>query len=82
VAVDLSFFRSQTAQNIRAEGRAEGRAEDVLQILDVRGIPVADEARTTISGCTDLDTIDIWFNRAITATSIDEVLGDGAPTTA
>lgn len=33
MAADLSFFQSQTAQNLRAEGRAE----DVLLLLDRRG---------------------------------------------
>jgi hypothetical protein len=76
VAVDLSFFRSQTAQNIRTEGEAKGEAKAVLRVLDARGIPVPDEARATISGCSDTDVLDTWLDRAITATSIDEVLGD------
>ncbi|MFD5102682.1 hypothetical protein [Streptomyces albidochromogenes] len=55
MAVDLSFFRSETAQRLRGEGRAEGRAEDILLLL------------------TDLDTLSVWFDRAITATSAEEV---------
>ncbi|MFJ4711946.1 hypothetical protein [Streptomyces sp. NPDC088785] len=98
MSVDLSFFRSQTAQNLRAEGRsegwteglaegrteglAEGRAEGevkaILRILDRRGITVPDDARATITSCTDPDTLDRWLDCAITATTIDDVLAEPA----
>jgi hypothetical protein len=73
MAADLSFFQSQTAQNLRAEGRAE----DVLLLLDRRGVEVSEEDRGRIVGCTDLDTLSAWFARAITATSTAELF---APT--
>ncbi|RAJ90591.1 MULTISPECIES: hypothetical protein [unclassified Streptomyces] len=80
VSVDLSFFRSQTAQNLRAEGRAEGEAKGeakaILRFLDHRGVAVPDEARATIAGCTDPDTLDTWLDRAFTATTIDDVLAE------
>ncbi|MYT70884.1 MULTISPECIES: hypothetical protein [unclassified Streptomyces] len=74
MSVDLSFFRSQTAQNLRAEGHANA----ILRFLDRRGVPVPDEARATIAGCTDHDTLDTWFDRALTATTIDDVLTEPA----
>jgi hypothetical protein len=73
MAVDLSFFRSETSQRLRAEGRAEGRAHDILTLLAERGVPVSGEARARIEGCRDLDLLDGWFTRAITAASEDEV---------
>ncbi|WP_225078001.1 MULTISPECIES: hypothetical protein [unclassified Streptomyces] len=73
MAADLSFFQSQTAQNLRAEGRAEGRAEDVLLVLERRGVEISEEDRERIVGCADLDTLSIWFARAITATSTAEL---------
>ncbi|WP_438947710.1 hypothetical protein [Streptomyces triticisoli] len=73
MAADLSFFQSQTAQNLRAERRAE----DVLLLLDRRGVEVSEEDRGRIVGCTDLDTLSAWFARAITATSTAELF---APT--
>jgi predicted transposase YdaD len=57
-------------------GRAEGRAEDVLRILAARGIHVTDEARQRILSCTDLFTLDRWFNRALRASTLANVLGD------
>jgi hypothetical protein len=62
----------------RAEGRMEGRAVGVLQILAERGVNVDDKARQRILSCTDLATLDLWFKRAIKASHISEVL-DGLP---
>ncbi|REG15340.1 hypothetical protein ATI61_12616 [Archangium gephyra] len=59
-----------------AQGRAEGRAEDVLRILDARGLHVTDEARQRILSCTDISTLDRWFNRALKASTLANVLGD------
>ncbi|MFF3894983.1 hypothetical protein ACFYY3_17630 [Streptomyces sp. NPDC001812] len=79
MAVDLSFFQSETAQRLRGEGRIEGRTEDILRLLDGRGIEVSAEELERIAGCGDLDTLDVWFTRAITATSAAEVFeGDEA----
>ncbi|MFD8570085.1 hypothetical protein [Streptomyces sp. NPDC059639] len=76
VSVDLSFFRSQTAQNLRAEGRAEGEARAILRVLDRRGVPVPEEARATITACTDPGILDTWLDRALTAATIDDVLAE------
>ncbi|MEU8359017.1 hypothetical protein AB0C27_23670 [Nonomuraea sp. NPDC048882] len=57
-----------------AVARAEGEANVILKVLDKRGIPVTDEAREHILACTDTAILDIWLDRAVTATSIDEVL--------
>ena len=55
------------------EGLAEGRSADVLTILDTRGIPVTDDARTRITTCTDPDLLATWVRRAITVTHADEL---------
>ncbi|WP_409470320.1 hypothetical protein [Streptomyces sp. HC307] len=61
MSVDLSFFRSQTSQRLRAMGRAE----DVLLILESRGIEVPEATRERIMTCTDLDTLRTWVIRAV-----------------
>ena len=76
MAVDLSFFRSETSQRLRAEGRAEGRAQDILLLLDKRGIPVPDEARRRIGECRDPEILETWFLRAVTAVSAEAVVAD------
>lgn len=57
----------------RVEGRVEGRAAAVLSVLDARGIDVPDDARTRITGCDDLDQLDSWLRRAVTAGSAHEL---------
>ncbi|MFI2423503.1 hypothetical protein ACH5A7_05290 [Streptomyces sp. NPDC018955] len=77
MAVDLSFFQSQTAQQLRAEGETKGRAEAVLVLLGHRGVEVSEEDRERIIGCGDPDVLDLWLTRALTATSTAEIF---APT--
>ncbi|HZH16181.1 MAG TPA: hypothetical protein VE057_17660 [Archangium sp.] len=57
------------------QGRAQGRAEDVLRILAARGLLVSEQARLRILSCTDVALLDRWFDRALTAPSLSEVLG-------
>jgi predicted transposase YdaD len=57
-----------------AEGLVAARAEDVLRILAVRGVLVPDEAQKRILSCTDLALLDQWFDRALKATQLSEVL--------
>ncbi|WNG61797.1 Rpn family recombination-promoting nuclease/putative transposase [Archangium gephyra] len=59
-----------------ARGKAEGRAEDVLRILAARGFHVTDEIRQRILSCTDISTLDRWFDRALKASKLSNVLGD------
>ncbi|MET9708298.1 hypothetical protein [Streptomyces griseus] len=76
----LSHFRGFVAESFRdegrVEGRVEGRGEDILRILAVRGVAVPEEARQRIAGCRDLAVLDVWFERAITATTVDAVLAE------
>ncbi|KUL24485.1 hypothetical protein [Streptomyces regalis] len=76
VAVDLSFYKSWLSEEIRDEGRAQGRAEDILRLLDRRGIDVSDADRERITSCDDLDTLGRWFDRAVTAPSAEEIFAD------
>ncbi|MGC2997560.1 hypothetical protein ACPF8X_03925 [Streptomyces sp. G35A] len=71
--MDLSLFQSQTAQQLRAEGRAEGRAKDLLLLLGHRGVEVSEQDRERIVGCGDPDVLGLWFRNALTATSTAEV---------
>ena len=57
-----------TAEMLRAEGRVEGKAlgkaEDILVVFEQRGIDVDDKSRELIESCTDLATLNGWFRRA------------------
>ncbi|MER8087003.1 hypothetical protein ABTZ57_18210 [Streptomyces sp. NPDC094048] len=67
MSVDLSFFRSETSERLRSEGRAEGRAEDILRILSKRGIAVSEQVRERVVSCSDPDVPGEWLDRSLTA---------------
>ncbi|MFE0785952.1 hypothetical protein ACFW4T_06545 [Streptomyces mutabilis] len=77
MAADLSFFQSETAQSLRAEGRDEGRVEGrvgaLLLLLDRRGVSLSEGERARIVGCSDVEVLDVWLTRAITASTAAEV---------
>jgi hypothetical protein len=64
------------AEQLIEQGRARGRAESILRILTARGVSVGEAARQSILACTDVATLDRWFDRALNATALSEVLDD------
>lgn len=74
-------YQSEFTERLRDEGRDEGRAEgevrartaDILRILRVRGITVPDAAREQITACVDLDRLDTWIDRAVTADGVEDL---------
>ncbi|MFJ1694900.1 hypothetical protein ACIOHC_07045 [Streptomyces sp. NPDC088252] len=57
------FFRSETSERLRAEGRAE----DILRILSKRGIAVSEQVRERVVSCSDPDVPGEWLDRSLTA---------------
>ena len=70
--MDARFFRSHTAQVLRAQGLAQG----VLRALAVRGIDVSDEVRERIEACEDLGLAETWLVRAMKVSRAEDVLED------
>jgi hypothetical protein len=68
-------LRSDLFLEGKDEGKVESKAEDVLKILDLRGIEVSPAHREQIASCTDLDVLNTWFAKAVTATSIADLTG-------
>lgn len=66
-------FANGMAEGI-AEGTAQGLRHSVLKILARRALPVSDEQRRRIAECTDLVTLDRWFDEAFLVTSVDVLL--------
>jgi hypothetical protein len=58
-----------------ARGRAEGEANLLLRVLRARGLAVPADVRDMITSCVDTAQLEAWFDRAITATSLDDVFG-------
>jgi predicted transposase YdaD len=66
-----------------AEGLARGRADGVIRLLMARGVRLDDESRQCILACRDLTTLERWFDRALHARRLSDVLDEptrgGAP---
>jgi hypothetical protein len=56
------------------DSRSEGGAEAILTVLRARGIAVPDEAGQRIQSQRDSATLERWLERAVVATSIEDVL--------
>ena len=57
----------------RTEGLAEAKASDILKIMDARDLKTSEAQRDEVMASTDLGQLDLWFDRALTADSADEV---------
>lgn len=62
-----------TADMLRAEGEARGKAEDILVVFEQRGIDVDERSRELIESCTDLGTLNAWFRRAFQADKVGDL---------
>jgi hypothetical protein len=62
----------------RAEGKARGKTEgkaEALLLLDTRGLAVSEEQRKRVMSCRDAAQLEEWLRRALSARSVDELLG-------
>lgn len=66
------------ADQLHAEGRAEGRAAALLDILRYRALPVSDSVRERIMATRDERKLEHWFRRALMVSAADEVFETGA----
>ncbi len=61
----------------REEGAAGARAEDVLKVIDARHLKPAEAQRAKVTASAGLDKLNLWFDRALTAATADEVFKEG-----
>ncbi|MFC1643127.1 hypothetical protein ACFL5O_10675, partial [Myxococcota bacterium] len=59
-----SEYHRRLQARARAEIQAELRAQDILAILEARGLAVRNEQRERILACTDLELLGQWVRRA------------------
>jgi hypothetical protein len=64
----------------RAAGEARGRAEDVLAVLEARGLRITKATRARVIGCEDAATLDRLIRRAAVVTSARELFDDAFAT--
>ena len=71
VATIHATYGYQSDYARRYYGQGEARA--LLAVLGARGIEVPDPVRDDITGCTDLDQLDTWIRRAVTADKVQDL---------
>jgi len=80
MAANAHVFRGPTIRGMLDEAEAKGRARGMARILVLRlklwDIPISDEQLQRITTCTDEHLIEEWFDRAVTATTADEIFTD------
>jgi hypothetical protein len=57
-------------------GAVANTVEKLLKVLDVRGLKPTAAQRAQVTGRTDRGTLNLWFDRAITAKTAVDVFGD------
>ena len=77
------FFRRKIAGIVSEEAteaartaKAEGKAEDVIVVLEERGLPVSSAERERIISSADSRELDRWLRRAITAAKASDLFVD------
>src|SRR5262245_15785054 len=68
---EWNMILSETVQEWKAEGRAEDRAEALLEMLGIRFGQVPSDLVSVISSTKDLPTLKAWFAEAAKASSLD-----------
>ncbi|WP_445401780.1 hypothetical protein ACSMX9_10260 [Streptomyces sp. LE64] len=53
--------RGTITEETYLKGKGEGRAEALVDVLEMRGLTVTDEARERITGTTDAETLTAWL---------------------
>ena len=73
MTIDMTFERREELTRIAAlaEGKAEGKAEDIIELLEEFGT-VPEELVARIMGEKDLPTLSNWIKTAVRCSSIDE----------
>lgn len=57
----------------KAEGRAAAKAEIVLKLLRLKGLSPSEAQQQRVLACADEATLDLWTERVLTATRLDDV---------
>ena len=57
-------------------GAANAKAQDVLKVMDTRGLNPTQEQRAKITAAAGITQLDLWFDRALTAGTAADVFKD------
>jgi hypothetical protein len=66
-------IQSEFLRKYVAKGKANGKAEAVLLVLETRGLAIPDEVRQRVLASSDLAELERWLSRAVVAGSASEI---------
>jgi predicted transposase/invertase (TIGR01784 family) len=69
----LALARREGRDEGRDEGKIEAKRDSILRVLVRGGVVLTDEDHARILGCTDVATLDRWFDNALGAKSAADV---------
>jgi hypothetical protein len=69
-------WKSDFIESYVDQGRAQARREDVLKVLDTRGLLPTEDQRARVVASTDLAQLELWFERSLTAATAADVFND------
>ena len=58
------------------QGAANAKAQDVLKVMDARGLRLTKEQRAKVTAAAGITQLDLWFDRALTADTAADVFKD------
>jgi hypothetical protein len=82
MSTEVGQYRSEMLRNLAAQheeagearGEARGEGRSVLKVLAARGVEVPAAVREQVLACTDEAQLDVWLLRALTATTVEDVV--------
>jgi hypothetical protein len=78
LTMNLDQLYSDGKREGKREGLARGRAESLLAVLEIRGVPVSAAQRKQVLTCRDAAQLDAWLRAAMTTTSARALLSGGS----
>ena len=66
-------FQSDFARKYFSMGEVKGEAKLLLKQLRFKGFTVSPELAARVESCQDLDQLDLWAERVLTATTLDDI---------
>jgi predicted transposase YdaD len=57
------------------KGAVNSKIEDLIKVIQARGLELTKAELKLVTSCADLSQLATWFNRALDATTTDEIFG-------
>jgi hypothetical protein len=69
-------YKNDFFDRAEAQGKAEGKAESLVLVLETRGMHLTAEQHDRVMSCTDGEKLDLWVRRAVAARCVDDIFED------